>query len=394
MDAVSNEAKAYKVTKSNFNKDEYSKSVTDKTITNQFDATNLNYYTNGTENEVTYLSRSDWSGTWPKSMDNLTASDKLVADINAHYSTSNNPAAYTKGDSDTSDFISGADFKYALVTMMGADYNDTKWEDVLNQLTVDDLLELTKQGRSGAMTVALPSTTAIDGPAGFGSGKYITDYTQLNSSEKTTTSESCIAWPAEVVVADMWNVELAEEMGKAVGEIYLKAFQAPCTFGENDACANGVMGAFNLFGATWSGHHKGLWLEILRGEWGYTGNITTDFGQNPSGYMEPQLAYEAGTTMFCTSGTAFADYLEPLIENDAKLYGNMREAAHRVLYNFANSAAMNGLAPTDKVVTVRTWYQNALLALTIVTAVVFAGSALMALAQAYLPKKKDEKEAE
>ena len=181
---------------------------------------------------------------------------------------------------------------------------------------------------------------------------------------------------------------------QAVREIYLKAFQAPCTPGENDACANDVMGAFNLFGATWSGHHKGLWLEILRGEWGYTGNITTDFGQNPSGYMEPQLAYEAGTTMFCTSGTAFADYLEPLIENDAKLYGNMREAAHRVLYNFANSAAMNGLAPTDKVVTVRTWYQNALLALTIVTAVVFAGSALMALAQAYLPKKKDEKEAE
>lgn len=477
MDAVGNEAKAYKVTKSNFNKDEYKKSVTGKDITNQFDATDLNYYTKGTENEVTYLSRSDWSGTWPKSMDNLTASDKLVADINSYYSTSNNPAAYTKGDSDTSGFVSGADFKYALVSMMGADYNDTKWEDVLNQLTVDDLLELTRQGRPGAMTVALPSTTAIDGPAGFGSGKYITDYTQLNSSEKTTTSESCIAWPAEVVVADMWNVELAEEMGKAVGEeglwgggvgwygpaanihrtpysgrnheyysedgflsgetaeavihgavgkgliiyikhcvlndmelhreglctfaneqaireIYLKAFQAPCTPGENDACANCVMGAFNLFGATWSGHHKGLWLEILRGEWGYTGNITTDFGQNPSGYMEPQLAYEAGTTMFCTSGSAFAEYLEPLIENDAKLYGNMREAAHRVLYNFANSAAMNGLAPTDKVVTVRTWYQNALLALTIVTAVVFAGSALMALAQAYLPKKKDEKEAE
>lgn len=62
------------------------------------------------------------------------------------------------------------------------------------------------------------SSPAIDGPAGFGSGKYITDYTQLNSSEKTTTSESCIAWPAEVVVADTWNVELAEEMGKAVGE--------------------------------------------------------------------------------------------------------------------------------------------------------------------------------
>ena len=475
MDAVGDEDKAVKITKSNFDEDEYSKSVTGKDITNRFDATDLNYYTEGTSDEVTYLSRSDWSGTWPKSMDNMTASDKLVADINAHYSTSNNPAAYEKGDSDTSGFISGAEFKYSLVSMMGADYDDERWEDVLNQLTVAELLDLTRQGRPGAMSVALPSTTAIDGPDGYRSGKYITDYTKLNSSDKTTTDVSCVAWPAEVVVADTWNTELCEEMGKAVGEeglwgggvgwygpaanihrtpysgrnheyysedgflsgataeavihgatskglviyikhcvlndmelhregvctfsneqaireIYLKAFQAPCTPGENDTCANGVMGAFNLLGATWSGHHSGLWLEVLRGEWGYTGNITTDFGQDPSGYMEPQLAYEAGTTMFCTSGTAFYEYLEPLIENDAKLYGNMREAAHHILYNFANSAAMNGMAPTDKVVTVRTWYQNALLAITIVTAVVFAASALMALAQAYLPAKKDEKE--
>lgn len=278
--------------------------------------------------------------------------------------------------------------------MMGADYNDTKWEDVLNQLTVDDLLELTRQGRPGAMTVALPSTTAIDGPAGFGSGKYITDYTQLNSSEKTTTSESCIAWPAEVVVADMWNVELCEEMGKAVGE---------------EGLWGGGVGwygpAANIHRTPYSGRNHEYYSEdgFLSGETAEA-VIHGAVGKGLIIYIKHCVLndmelHREGLCTFANEQAIREIYLKAFQapctpgENDACANGNMREAAHRVLYNFANSAAMNGLAPTDKVVTVRTWYQNALLTLTIVTAVVFAGSALMALAQAYLPKKKDEKEA-
>ena len=109
--------------------------------------------------------------------------------------------------------------------------------------------------------------------------------------------------------------------------------------------------------------------------------------------MEPRLAYEAGTHMFCTSGTGFANYLEGAdITSDLKLLTNMREALHRQLYNFANSAAMNGLTSDSKIVTIRTWYENALLAATIVAAVAFAGSGIMVLAQAFF-NKKDEKEA-
>ena len=112
--------------------------------------------------------------------------------------------------------------------------------------------------------------------------------------------------------------------------------------------------------------------------------------------MEPQLAYEAGTNMFCTSGSGFANYIKGLndgagLRGDLKLMTNMRESVHRMLYNFANSAAMNGLTSNSKIVTVRTWYENALLATTIISAVVLAGSAAMAVMQSFFNKKEEDK---
>jgi beta-glucosidase len=67
----------------------------------------------------------------------------------------------------------------------------------------------------------------------------------------------------------------------------------------------------------------------------------------------------------------------------------MREALHRQLYNFANSAAMNGLTSTSKIVTVRTWYENALLAATIVSAIILVGSGALVVTQAFGKKEED-----
>jgi beta-glucosidase len=149
------------------------------------------------------------------------------------------------------------------------------------------------------------------------------------------------------------------------------------------------MGAFNRIGLTWSGHHSNLWKKVMAGEWGFRGNITTDFGQKPSSLMEPLLAYEAGTTMFCTSGSSFAKYLEGYdIRSDLKLMTNMREALHTQLYNFANSAAMNGLVSDSKIVKVATWYDISITILIIVSAVVIIGSIAM-LVLGFVADKKN-----
>ena len=67
---------------------------------------------------------------------------------------------------------------------------------------------------------------------------------------------------------------------------------------------------------------------------------------------------------------------------------NMREALHTQLYNFANSAAMNGLVSDSKIVKVATWYDISITILIIVSAVVIIGSIAM-LVLGFVADKKN-----
>ena len=480
MTSVGDAGNAVKANKASFDKDEYRLSKTNASITNQFETADINYYTKGTSDEVKYLSRKDWNGTWPKNMTGFSATQKMIEDAASYYSEktdgTTSPSAYQKGDSDTSSITYGAEKKYNLAMMIGVDYDDPAWNELLNQLTLDDYYNSTKQGREAIESVGLSATTAVDGPSAWTKSKYITDYkNQYNADKVEVTDELMVSYPTETVIAGTWNVPLTYELGKSFGEeglwgggvgwygpaanihrtpfggrnfeyfsedgfisgklaesevqgamskgtipylkhffgndqetnrigvctfmneqsireIYLRSFQyAFETTGENDKSCSGVMGAFNRLGMVWAGHHQGLWKEVMEKEWGFKGNVTTDFGQKQGSLMEPQLAYEAGTTMFCTSGAGFANYLKGIdITKDYKLMSNMREAIHRNLYNFANSAAMNGMTSSSKVVPVRVWYQNALLGLEIGSGIILGLSLLMISLQLYFISKGKE----
>lgn len=480
MTSVGDAGNAVKANKASFDKDEYRLSKTNASITNQFETADINYYTKGTSDEVKYLSRKDWNGTWPKNMTGFSATQKMIEDAASYYSEktdgTTSPSAYQKGDSDTSSITYGAEKKYNLAMMIGVDYDDPAWNELLNQLTLDDYYNSTKQGREAIESVGLSATTAVDGPSAWTKSKYITDYkNQYNADKVKTTDELMVSYPTETVIAGTWNVPLTYELGKSFGEeglwgggvgwygpaanihrtpfggrnfeyfsedgfisgklaesevqgamskgtipylkhffgndqetnrigvctfmneqsireIYLRSFQyAFETTGENDKSCSGVMGAFNRLGMVWTGHHQGLWKEVMEKEWGFKGNVTTDFGQKQGSLMEPQLAYEAGTTMFCTSGAGFSNYLKGIdITKDYKIMSNMREAIHRNLYNFANSAAMNGMTSSSKVVPVRVWYQNALLGLEIGSGIILGLSLLMIGLQLYFISKEKE----
>lgn len=477
MDEEGNKKNAVKVTKGSFNPEEYIGSANNKKITNQFDNADINSYLEGA-NKVTYLSRNNWSSTWPKNMAGLNATKAMIDEANSYYSSDAKglgelPSAYTRV-TDGEKITMGADQKYTLAMMIGAPYDDPNWDLLLDQLTEQDYLDSTSQGRKPIQSVGLPATTAVDGPAAWTKSNYIKDYKYQYDAEKVEkTTDLTVLYPTETVMAGTWNVELIEKVGdsfgeeglwgggvgwygpganthrtpyagrnfeyfsedgliagklceaevhgamakgtipylkhfflndqetnrigvctftneQAIREIYLKAFQYSFeTTGEDDPACSGVMGAFNRLGLVWSGHHSNLWKNVMEGEFGFLGNVTTDFGQKQGSLMEPQLAYEAGTTMFCTSGSGFAEYLKNIeFTKDTKLMANMREALHRQLYNFANSAAMNGMTSSSKIVIVRTWYQNALLATTIASSVLLAASA--ALVACGMFDKKEE----
>ena len=59
-----------------FDDETYSSTATDAEVTNQLDEMDWNYWNKG---QVTYLTRSDWQGTWPK-VYNLTRTSNMVVD--------------------------------------------------------------------------------------------------------------------------------------------------------------------------------------------------------------------------------------------------------------------------------------------------------------------------
>ncbi|MCZ0703547.1 beta-glucosidase [Natronobacillus azotifigens] len=109
----------------------------------------------------------------------------------------------TQSDAPTTD----ADNGLTLTDFTDVDYDDPMWEDLLDQMSVNDLVNLTTLGGYRTYeieSVGKPATVDYDGPSG------ITAYI-------SNSPVSGIAFPAGVVLASTWNIELAERMGEAVG---------------------------------------------------------------------------------------------------------------------------------------------------------------------------------
>lgn len=147
-------------------------------------------------------------------------------------------------------------------------------------------------------------------------------------------------------------------------ETDLRCFQG----GLEDADGMAVMIAFNRIGATNASHYAGMLQNILRGEWGYTGLISTDM-MNNNYYFNPESMIMAGITQVADFATndnhinmgvggndaTWAYISEETVANDAALVDQARENLKYQLYTFANSAVMN--VSTERV---QTWWDTAI----------------------------------
>lgn len=120
---------------------------------------------------------------------------------------------------------------------------------------------------------------------------------------------------------------------QAIREIYLKPFQMSIETGG----AKGLMMSLNRIGSTHATTNFNLITNVTRGEWGFEGVIITDYMSG----MSPEFADQflaAGGDMFLATGAI------PL--SDAKQdwsRAELRRSSKNVLFNIANSLAMNGL---------------------------------------------------
>lgn len=107
--------------------------------------------------------------------------------------------------------VTEAENGLVLADMTGLSYDDEKWEDLLDELSDKEMVNLVNVG--GWQTVEIDSiekmaTSDCDGPAGlsnFVTGNYGT------------------AFPAEVLMAQTWSKEMAEKIGDAIGQEYANA---------------------------------------------------------------------------------------------------------------------------------------------------------------------------
>lgn len=178
--------------------DENNNRSTDEiTVTNQFaDA----------QGDVTYLSRADQFANYAAATAapaSLSMADAVKATFmnNSNY----NPEDYNNAEDEMP--VTGASNGLKLADMRGLEYDDTKWESLLDQLTVSDMdtmIAIAGYQTSAAGSVGKLQTIDCDGPA---------------SINNNFTGTGSIGFPSAVMIASTWNKDIAMRFGESIGKM-------------------------------------------------------------------------------------------------------------------------------------------------------------------------------
>lgn len=157
-----------------------------------------------TDGSRTVFSRADFAGTFPTA----PTGDDLVADDATAAGFEGFDAKAAAAGSDAEEPTWGADNGLSLIDMRGLPWDHPAWQQLLDQLDKDEVTALLTSGayNTGALEgIGKIRTNDLDGPAGFSSF--------INPELWTGT-----AFPSQYLIGQTWNVDLAKQMGAAVGD--------------------------------------------------------------------------------------------------------------------------------------------------------------------------------
>lgn len=222
-------AKKFTVDKNDYEK--YAKSAyTGVDIKNQLADGDLNLYAGTADQKTTYLSRNDWNNTYPAPVKLSCVNDTMVRDM--QYEDYTVPASsgevppmgkVTIDESffDDVELAEGQEKRLNLAMMVGKEYDDPVWENLLDQLTWADMNYLLSGGYltvQGATSVGCPGGVAADGTSGV----------RVNNP----TTGDLMGFPTATVMAQTWDEELVTLLGDAFGHECMHAgvaeLYAPC----------------------------------------------------------------------------------------------------------------------------------------------------------------------
>ena len=445
-------------------------------VENQLADMDVNYWLPGT---ATYLTRSDWEGTFPKTYTDLTATDEMVDILD-------NDIYEINANGDPSTVTFGADNGLTLADLKGvSDINDERWDMLMDEITLEECMIRTGFGGTSTKvieSIMSPETIQNDGPNGIYSyplGQYANTDKASGDPCAVDANDPNLAYKFgtmvnETVIAQTFNKDLAADYGRVIGNYSLWAntaifwgigtnlhrlpynarnheyysedavltagqgtayaaaameygvIIAPKHLAFNDTEINrtgvsvfmteqqarenelrgtqgivenahvlGVMTAYNRVGITQDNAHTGLTKNILRNEWGFQGLISEDFIQNAN-YVVLKEAVLNGVTMSCNTGDntmaavseKYPYWTVEAVSQDTTMMTALKQAMKYQNYALANSNAMDGMASNTSLVSVRTWYDNALVAVQ----VVFAALTVLAAAMYVLDERKSKKQ--
>lgn len=176
---------------------------------------------------------------------------------------------------------------------------------------------------------------------------------------------------------------------QALREIYLRAFEG--AFCEGGAAS--VMTAFNRIGCLPNNTNSALIGDLLRGEWGYKGHITSD-GYSSVTYKNHFAEFlVTGQDYYCLDANAYRSAIGKLIEEgDTAIVTYLRRAAKNDLYVISRSFAVNGLTSGSVVQTIVPLWQKAMLSATAVFGLAFVGFTAASVVLTCKRKKPNKEE--
>lgn len=159
--------------------------------------------------DITYLSRADHFANYEEATAAPASAELSEPYVSEYHLNSNFDKTTYLNDEDVMP-TTGADNGLTLEDMRDADYDDPRWEKLLDQLSVDEMANMIAM--AGYQTAAMDSvgkvaTLDFDGPAAINN-----NFTGVGS----------IGFPIEVVIASTWNKELAQTWGECMGKISQK----------------------------------------------------------------------------------------------------------------------------------------------------------------------------
>lgn len=156
--------------------------------------------------DVIYLSRADRFANLEEATAAPASAELGEPYASEYHLNSNFDKTTYLNDADTMP-TTGAKNGLKLADLRGADYDDPRWESLLDQLTAEEMEEMIAMAgyQTGAMdSVGKVGTLDFDGPAAINN-----NFTGVGS----------MGFPIEVVIASTWSKEMAKAWGESMGKM-------------------------------------------------------------------------------------------------------------------------------------------------------------------------------